>query len=208
MLCNCTPFPCAPSQMYSFTSWLKTSYALCFLTEKTLQLVFYRILAQNQWRRVFFWQLFSPVWSLLLWQLHTSSWEGCLLYPWLPFRVSTSFFFLQTKVFYEGHVWNVPAITYYIFVITDFPKERKFSCKWYSLCGISSKRKKVMIRRMPDRAWILLRKAATSSFLTEGGVVSKGMEKLTWITAEVSVEVFISSEILKIFLSCRWLQLS
>lgn len=65
-----------------------------------------------------------------------------------------------------------------------------------------------MIRRMPDRAWILLRKAATSSFLTEGGVVSKGMEKLTWITAEVSVEVFISSEILKIFLSCRWLQLS
>lgn len=69
-------------------------------------------------------------------------------------------------------------------------------------------KEKKVIRRMPDRAWVLIRKAATSSFLTEGGIESKGVEEPTWITAEVSVEVFIRSEMLKIFIPCRWLQLS
>jgi len=88
-----------------------------------------------------------------------------------------------------------------------FPKERKFSCKGSSLCGITSKKKGGVMSA--NRAWILVRKAATNSHISQKMLyskdVSKKMGELTRRTARVSVGVFISSDILRVFINCRWL---
>lgn len=62
--------------------------------------------------------------------------------PGCPSELAQVLSHKQAKVFYKGHVWNVSVITYCIFAVTAFPKERKFSCKRCSLCGITFLKKK------------------------------------------------------------------
>lgn len=159
--CNCAPFPRSPSQMYSFPSWLRTWCALCFLTEKSIRFVFFTILMQNQWRwKNVFCENCCPISNLLLWQLNTSSCEGCPLGPCLPFRVSTNRPECSTKALFGLCLWSCITSLHLLF---SLKKASKLYCKGHSFSGITLKKKKKKVtKRMYYRAWILRRKAAAN----------------------------------------------